>query len=631
EDNCCPLPRCICRPESCTRPTCPSGLVLKLKSKGSGSPGSCCDIYDCAKDTRSCHHENKTYANGEQWKIDKCTHCECRNGLKFCKTKTCDYGECSGGDEPGDECCPRCAHGCFDEKKRKAYHTNQSWLEDDCTTCECSNGKISCVSTVCQAPQCADPKWIPGECCPYCEECEIECEYGFKRALNGEQLCECITLTRDTFDPMFCSPYEKCDLNCSSHGYVISSEGCALCECNNKPCLNETTATELCDKECKYGFKIDEIGCVLCECALPELTNDSQTLATTKDDESCYLHDKVYRNGQTWNETCHECVCRDSQAMCTPYLCPRLSCANVRVLNDSCCPLCSKDDIVQSESTSHSLCNSQDKLFHEFWSSIECMNCTCRDEKAYCKVNNCPPAACSSPIYVPGGNCCPTCVESQTFETTPEKRKRNATRIHCAWEDQVYHEGQSWRKSPCESCICENGEQICFQENCSQDLKFCKHLIYIKNKCCPLCIKENSLVPTPCIYNEKNYENGEKWDINECVECLCIDGKSFCSEKFDCESKCEKTSESGDSNGKCCSPKCNASSSSMTQISAVMIFLIASSITLFVVVSLIALRPYRRNRHSSATSWPSTTTTNTNFDDREHSRLNISYSKIEVT
>ena len=122
--------RCACLPGIChtSQPRCPINMIATVVRVGDGKPGSCCDLVEC-REGRSCQlcsyyvwchhlsilaptkciHNNKQYMNGEKWKFDKCTTCECRDGLTFCQKKECKpISNCKAIAVISDECCPTC-------------------------------------------------------------------------------------------------------------------------------------------------------------------------------------------------------------------------------------------------------------------------------------------------------------------------------------------------------------------------------------------------------------------------------------------------------------------------------------------------------------------------------------------
>ena len=59
------------------------------------------------------------------------------------------------------------------KEANKTYEHDSSWKKDDCTSCMCQNGEISCAIVDCPVVLCKNPVKKPGQCCPTClkEEC----------------------------------------------------------------------------------------------------------------------------------------------------------------------------------------------------------------------------------------------------------------------------------------------------------------------------------------------------------------------------------------------------------------------------------------------------------------------------
>lgn len=59
---------------------------------------------------------------------------------------------------------------CWVSNKLRAHE--EQWKEDDCTFCQCVDGKPHCTAMACKQ-SCQNPVKIPGECCPFCEGTEL--------------------------------------------------------------------------------------------------------------------------------------------------------------------------------------------------------------------------------------------------------------------------------------------------------------------------------------------------------------------------------------------------------------------------------------------------------------------------
>uniref|UniRef100_A0A4W3JWJ6 Uncharacterized protein n=1 Tax=Callorhinchus milii TaxID=7868 RepID=A0A4W3JWJ6_CALMI len=57
--------------------------------------------------------------------------------------------------------------GCIDEKG-KHMNENDHWKKEDCTTCYCKNGQVTCYVETCPPLECTKPTTKKGRCCPTC-------------------------------------------------------------------------------------------------------------------------------------------------------------------------------------------------------------------------------------------------------------------------------------------------------------------------------------------------------------------------------------------------------------------------------------------------------------------------------
>ena len=109
--------------------------------------------------------------------------------------------------------------GCI-SSKGVFYNNTHEWYENDCTHCECINGKISCKVQMCSPIHCEQMIRIEGQCCPVCpnSSCDIQCPHGYKRDASGKEICEC----------------NVCPINCQMYcpfGFSRGADGCELCQC----------------------------------------------------------------------------------------------------------------------------------------------------------------------------------------------------------------------------------------------------------------------------------------------------------------------------------------------------------------------------------------------------------------
>ncbi|VDP22291.1 unnamed protein product [Onchocerca flexuosa] len=135
------------------------------------------------------------------------------------------------------------------------------------------DGVHYCQKHMCQV-ECDNPRKIPGQCCPICDEpivivnpaicpslehCPLRCENGLIRDSNGCFQCKCAPVQNVISN----SCRELSDINCDkicAHGYLRDAKNCAICKCAKCPPLHQ------CYKHCLYGFESNNNGCPVCKC-----------------------------------------------------------------------------------------------------------------------------------------------------------------------------------------------------------------------------------------------------------------------------------------------------------------------------------------------------------------------------
>ncbi|PAV75131.1 hypothetical protein WR25_13594 [Diploscapter pachys] len=551
---CCPIrPACRCRASVCRPATCPDGQTLRIVSKGTGSPGRCCDDWTCDAGappmTKECKSDGKTHEDGEEWFSASCASCKCIKGVAQCKGMDCPKlpEHCSWIGIPEGECCPVC-FGCktdANETKKR----NETWKKDNCVQCSCSDsGMVICEEQVCKT-DCENPKKVEGQCCPVCDEpsiitlpdscpslehCPLRCENGLRRDARGCFECECLPVEKPT-GAENCEDLsaENCDKQCA-HGYSKDASGCAVCKCAKCPPLHQ------CFKHCLYGFETNAIGCPVCKCRgkgsteLKQLAQEKMNGAFDKD--KCISTSSNGRQierdaGEWWNDGCRHCFCEQRQEFCSLISCPSKppECPqeNWKHKDDgSCCPTCTTlttpKNITKHQ---HTVCQSPGtgRLFTdgETWQLASCVSCTCRVGQVLCRTVECPPVACENPAMTYEDTCCPRCPNNTSVEAP-----RPESPICTDESGTVHVAGSSWRTDECTSCTCtKEGKTACYREECPVDEQFnCKGSpLVIKGRCCPVCsdVLSSSAV---CSYQSSVYSVGEQWQEGACSNCSCVAG-----------------------------------------------------------------------------------------------------------
>ncbi|XP_067098803.1 cysteine-rich motor neuron 1 protein isoform X2 [Osmerus mordax] len=586
--ECCPLPsRCVCSPAGCLRKVCQPGYLNILVSKGSGKPGECCDLYECKPvfsvdcSTVECPPVQQgecppdSYETQVRLTADGCctlpTRCECLPGL-------CSFPQCTAGSTPqvvsrGDGSPGRCCDvyecindpvypvlnfaGCYVNGEILAH--GDHWREDDCTFCQCVSGDARCVAAAC-GHSCLNPVTVPGECCPVCEEpsyitmappgCQLEncslaerdCLYGFKLDITGCRTCQCRTreelcsglmsgcslkcpygLQTDAHgcDVCQCRPRPKrckalvCDKACP-FGYIKNKHSCDTCRCKKCPELP-------CDLSCPMGFQQDDLGCLKCQC----IDQTSSSVAPSVNKGACLSMDgRRHDNGESWHDGCRDCFCHSGREMCALISCPVPACDSPAIRPGHCCPTCPDESSVPPPALGESsVCLAPGGEFFtegETWNIDACTQCTCHSGRVLCETEVCPPLLCQSPIRTQD-SCCPHCPDEPS---TPPAPGNGSVSSYCRSEEgDIFLAAESWKPNTCSSCVCVDGSISCFSESCPP--VGCARPVLRKGQCCPYCL--DATPRAVCHFNGQTYSDEERWDIDSCTHCYCLQGQTLCS------------------------------------------------------------------------------------------------------
>ncbi|XP_055474391.1 cysteine-rich motor neuron 1 protein isoform X5 [Psammomys obesus] len=447
-DGCCTLPaRCECLSGLCGFPVCEVGSAPRIVSRGDGTPGKCCDVFECVNETKpACVFNSVEYSDGEMFRMDNCRFCRCQGGVSICFTAQCGELTCERYYVPEGECCPVCEDpiypfnnpaGCYANGQIRAH--GDRWREDDCTFCQCINGEPHCVATAC-GQSCMHPVKVPGECCPVCEE-----------------------PTYITIDPPACGELSNCTLK---------------------------------EKDCIYGFKLDHNGCRTCQCKNNDFVVQKPELSTPS---ICHAPGGEYFvEGETWNiDSCTQCTCHSGRVLCETEVCPPLLCQNPSRTQDSCCPQCTDEPLQPSTSHNESVpsyCkNDEGDIFlaAESWKPDVCTSCVCMDSVISCYSESCPSVSCERPV-LRKGQCCPYCLE----DTVPKK-------VVCHFSGKTYADEERWDIDSCTHCYCLQGQTLCSTVSCPP--LPCTQPIKVEGSCCPMCPEMYVPEPTNVPIEKKNH------------------------------------------------------------------------------------------------------------------------------
>lgn len=464
-----------------------------------GSDGKCVCSYDkCPLSPANCNegyvkkrvHES-TEIPGECCSIDDCV----KEIYKNCSAVTC----------PELEPCPS-----------DSYRLPALTSVDGCCV---MNQKCICLPT-CHPKNCtADTTPVievqstgePGQCCP---------------------LYKCVKTVEDMTDeattensPQYCTDNGSGILNPNQilkHGAnYTSAEKCSFCVCQNgdltcsmpscKPCIesvklpNEccprcTIPTEVgshcppmpnCTKPCPYGNELDANKCITCEC------KECPT-------ECVYFDPSGIK----------QCDCNHSTSLSTSSQCP---------------PLLD--------------CNNHCEFGFK------------KDEKGcdVCKCTECHKQC--SDGYMIDNKGVSICKCQPWLGISTKKPEAIENSVSCKTDMNVIRDdGETWFDG-CRECTCISGKEMCSLVHCSP-LTCSNPILNVTSSCCPFCaddpVKNKEMSHMVCSgLNGGLMLDGEIFILNECIQCVCREGRALCLSKECPPAPCSRPRQPN--KGECCS------------------------------------------------------------------------------
>nr|XP_023647481.1 extracellular matrix protein FRAS1-like [Paramormyrops kingsleyae] len=221
----------------------------------------------------------------------------------------------------------------------------------------------------------------------------------------------------------------------------------------------------------------------------------------------CYYHGSMLENNTSWRpDPCQECSCIGDVVICETRRCQSpqrdfLKEERRRISPDKCCPECV---------CSRGSCRHEGSIYEHGnrWTDSGYNVCMCSHGNVSCTKRRCPCGSGEMQGSTSTEDRCPGCIRSGAS---------------CFVGNQEYWDGGEWRPARCVRCVCNAGEAQCFIAECPPvSCKRSERLVMRAGECCPQCL------PSTCQVDGREHKNGERWQLNANISCICDWGQAYC-------------------------------------------------------------------------------------------------------
>lgn len=285
----------------------------------------------CCQECGNCFYQNRRFHDGQIFSDMRstCNECTCTGGTVVCHVRSCPVISCSNPSQ--GKCCPEC-RDCVDGGVVIA--NGHSIQRGPCEECACRNGNIQCQQKQCPNAVCRNP--VQRECCLECSSCSYNGEEYTNGAMfvNPEDICQDCTCSDGN---VYCKSKACPPVRCNS---PVQGECCPICtSClyRNRHYSDGDTFPDESDQCGTCTCRKGDIECVSDQCPPASCSHPVQTKCC-KECDSCYYRNRIYSDGDRFEDNCQDCVCMKGDIRCIPSYCPHVSCTNP--VKDGCCYSC---------------------------------------------------------------------------------------------------------------------------------------------------------------------------------------------------------------------------------------------------------------------------------------------------
>ena len=320
----------------------------------------------------------------DEFSLDSCTKCICKNNTLDCVTEKCPELNCNFNESPvtaEGECCPECIqHRPLVEPplphRRPSCLVEGAYIDpiNPCLSCYCHNGYKSCYDTsrTCAPLTCEKTVKNPGKCCPECAEPKVLQEILTEDP--GQVLTE---------DPGQVLTEDSGQVLTEDPGQVLTEPDQALTEPEEILAAAEPKDVEL---------------------------------------EMSIAGEELCKSGKTDEfspDSCTKCICKNNTLDCVTEKCPELNCnfnESPVTAEGECCPECIQHRPLVEPPLPHRRpsCLVEGAYIDPI---NPCLSCYCHNgyKSCYDTSRTCAPLTCEKTVKNPG-KCCPECAEPKVSQ-----------------------------------------------------------------------------------------------------------------------------------------------------------------------------------------------------------------------
>lgn len=268
---------------------------------------------------------------------------------------------------------------CHDLPSNTFYGDAETWEPNDCTVCVCRNGTPECLATVCRHPDCKEPLYIKGQCCPVCPLMDPRTsdhkEADLIKAFAENKLDTVLVSINHGSKRGVCHDIR------TGQNYLVGQswqlDQCTTCYCGKSG--KAACALQMCERDPKCKDLLMDINQCCPKCRDAEVVKSTSKCFDT-------VTQNYYREAELWQrDECTSCTCgNDRKPVCTHTACPPVFCELPMKIEGRCCPVCPSNIQQGCMYDGQRFLHGDSKLLMD-----KCTLCMCDNGDWHCARNRC--------------------------------------------------------------------------------------------------------------------------------------------------------------------------------------------------------------------------------------------------